>query len=145
LPGGATAIYNSSGLEYIRHKDWLGSSRLATTWGHGVWSKEAYAPFGETYNEAATPDRSFTGQDQDTTLNVDDFPARRYDATSGRWLSPDPGGWKTVDKSDPQSLNRYAYVLATLAATAMPAARVLAPSPPPCGKTATTTNRCCTP
>ena len=31
LPGGDTAIYNASGLSYLRHTDWLGSSRLATT------------------------------------------------------------------------------------------------------------------
>jgi YD repeat-containing protein len=31
LPGGAEAVYNSSGLQYYRHADWLGSSRLATT------------------------------------------------------------------------------------------------------------------
>ena len=48
LPGGDTAIYNASGLSYLRHTDWLGSSRLATTWAHAVYSKEAYAPFGET-------------------------------------------------------------------------------------------------
>jgi hypothetical protein len=66
LPGGGSAIYNSSGLNYIRHTDWLGSSRLATTWSaHAVYAKEAYAPFGETYNEAGTADRSFTAQDQD--------------------------------------------------------------------------------
>jgi len=46
LPGGSTAIYNASGLSYIRHTDWLGSSRLATTWNHAVYSKEAYAPCG---------------------------------------------------------------------------------------------------
>jgi len=46
LPDGATAIYNASGLSYIRHKDWLGSSRLATTWAHANFSKEAYAPIG---------------------------------------------------------------------------------------------------
>jgi len=74
LPGGETAVYNGSGLNYIRHTDWpgspatglrrwsgwLGSSRLATTWAHTVYSKEAYAPFGESYNEAGAPDRSFT-------------------------------------------------------------------------------------
>jgi hypothetical protein len=53
LPGGATAIYSgSSGMPYIRHLDWLGSSRLATTWTHGVYSKESYAPFGETYKQS---------------------------------------------------------------------------------------------
>jgi RHS repeat-associated protein len=120
LPGGSTAIYNTSGVNYIRHKDWLGSSRLATTWVHAVYSKEAYAPFGETYNEAtgtgvATPDRSFTGQDQDVVTGsggtgVYDFLFRKYDPSAGRWLSPDPAGWGAVDQTAPQSLNRYAYV-----------------------------------
>ena len=55
-------------MPYIRHLDWLGSARLSTTWSHTVQSKVAYAPFGETYNEAgaSSNDRSFTGQDQDT-------------------------------------------------------------------------------
>ncbi|MGA9669417.1 MAG: RHS repeat-associated core domain-containing protein, partial [Terracidiphilus sp.] len=115
LPGGSTAIYNGTGLNYIRHKDWLGSSRLATTWSHTVYSKEAYAPFGETYNEAGTPDRSFTGQDQDVATGsggsgVYDFLFRKYDPAAGRWLSPDPYGWNAVNGTDPQSLNRYAYV-----------------------------------
>jgi RHS repeat-associated protein len=116
LPGGSTAIYNSNGLNFIRHKDWLGSSRLATTWAHAVYSKEAYAPFGETYNEAGTsPDRSFTGQDQDVATGtggagVYDFLFRKYDPSAGRWLSPDPYGWGAVNQADPQSFNRYAYV-----------------------------------
>src|ERR1035441_6015907 len=109
-PGGESAIYNASGMEFIRHKDWLGSSRLATTWAHGVYAKEAYAPFGETYNEAGTPDRSFTGQDQDTVPGVYDYLFRKYDPAAGRWLSPDPSGWGAVSQSSPQSLNRYAYV-----------------------------------
>ena len=45
LPGGGTAMYKSTGFNYFRHSDWLGSSRLATTWAHSVYSKEAYAPF----------------------------------------------------------------------------------------------------
>ena len=110
LPGGETAVYNASGLNFIRHKDWLGSSRLATTWTHGFYAKEAYAPFGESYNEAGTPDRSFTGQDQDTVPGVYDYLFRKYDPAAGRWLSPDPSGWKAVSQSYPQSLNRYAYV-----------------------------------
>ena len=124
LPGGESAIYNASGLNYIRHTDWpgspatglrrwggwLGSSRLATTWTHGVYAKEAYAPFGETYNEAGAPDRSFTGQDQDTTSGVYDFLFRKYDPVAGRWLSPDPAGWGSVTPEYPQSLDRYAYV-----------------------------------
>lgn len=116
LPGGSTAIYNSSGLNYIRHTDWLGSSRLATTWTHTVYSKEAYAPFGETYNESGTPDRSFTGQDQDVTTGSGgggeyDFLFRKYDPSAGRWLSPDPAGWAAVAQDNPQTFDRYSYVL----------------------------------
>jgi RHS repeat-associated protein len=104
-------VYNANGLNYLRHTDWLGSSRLATTWAHGVYSKESYAPFGEAYNEAGTQDRSFTGQDQSTTPAVYDFMFRKYDPTAGRWLSPDPAGWDSTDATNPQSLNRYAYTM----------------------------------
>jgi len=115
LPGGSTAVYNASGLNFIRHKDWLGSSRLATTWAHAVYAKEAYAPFGETYNEAGTADRSFTGQDQNVVTNsggtgVYDYLFRKYDPSAGRWMSPDPSGWNAAIAAYPQSLNRYSYV-----------------------------------
>ena len=62
LPGGATAIYNGSGLQYYRHADWLGSSRLASTPARMPYYDGAYAPFGENYDETGTTDRSFTGQ-----------------------------------------------------------------------------------
>jgi len=86
---------------------------LATTWAHAVYSKEAYAPFGEVYNEAGTADRSFTGQDQNVVTGsvgtgVYDFLFRKYDPSAGRWLSPDPAGWGAATTSEPQSLNRYA-------------------------------------
>jgi len=112
LPGGSAAVYNGSGLSYFRHPDWLGSSRIATTWNHAVYSKEAYAPFGETYNEAGTPDRSFAGHDQDTAAtNAYDALFRTYDAVAGRWLSPDPSGWDAVQQENPQTLDRYAYAI----------------------------------
>jgi len=110
LPGGGKAVYNASGFAYFRHVDWLGNSRLATKWDHSVYSKEAYAPFGEPYNEAGTQDRSFTGEDQDSSNGLYDFLYRRYNSTSGRWFSPDPAGMAAVDSSNPQTWNRYAYV-----------------------------------
>jgi len=105
-------------MPYIRHLDWLGSARLSTTWSHTVQSKVAYAPFGETYNEAgaASNDRSFTGQEQDTVsgnaaTGIYDFLFRKYDPAAGRWLSPDPAGWDATDPNTPQSINRYAYLM----------------------------------
>ena len=115
LPGGATAAYVSGPtLSYFQHADWLGSSRFASTAGRTMYYSGAYAPFGEAYAEAGTMDRSFTGQNQDTipgsTAGLYDFLFREY-AQYGRWISPDPAGLGAVDPSNPQSWNRYAYVL----------------------------------
>ena len=110
LPGGAKAIYNSTGLAYYRHSDWLGSSRLTSTASRTMYSSTAYAPFGEPYGTSGTADASFTGQDQDTLSSLYDFPARRQSPSQGRWISPDPAGRRAVTLSNPQSWNRYAYV-----------------------------------
>ena len=111
LPGGAKAIYNSSGLVYYRHSDWLGSSRVTSTATRTLYSSSAYAPFGEQYATAGTTDASYTGQDQDTVSNLYDFPARRQSPSQGRWISPDPAGRGAVILTNPQSWNRYAYAL----------------------------------
>jgi RHS repeat-associated protein len=110
LPAGATAIYNSSGLEYYRHADWLGSARLTSTPSRTVSGDVAYAPFGETYASSGSPDVSFTGQNPDTNANLYDFMYREY-GIQGRWPSPDPLGPGAFNLADPQSLNLYAYVL----------------------------------
>ncbi len=111
LPGGGEALYNSLALLGIRHKDWLGSSLLLTSWTHTVLSKTSFAPYGEDYDTAGTADLDFTGKTQDSIPSLFDYPARKYDPNAGRWLSPDPAGWSVVDFTNPQTLNRYAYVL----------------------------------
>ncbi len=73
LAGGMQAVYNSSGLQYYRHSDWLGSSRFAATTSGAVYYDGAYAPFGENYAETGTTDRAFTGQTQDTVNGLYDF------------------------------------------------------------------------
>jgi RHS repeat-associated protein len=111
LTGGAQAVYNSSGLAYYRHSDWVGSSRFASTPSRTLYYDGAYAPFGEPYAQTGTGDLSFTGMDQDTVPNLYDFPAREYNDIHGRWPSPDPAGMTAVQINNPQSWNRYAYVL----------------------------------
>jgi len=108
IPDGAMAIYSSSGLSYYRHTDWIASSRLASTPNQTVYFDGAYAPFGEPYATNGTSDLSFTGMDQDTVLNLYDFPSREY-GIQGRWPSPDPAGVASMHLKDPQTLNRYAY------------------------------------
>ena len=113
LPGGATAVYNSSGLSWYRHPDWLGSSRLASTpTTRTMYYDAAYSPMGEIVSQAGTADRNFTGQNQDLNPGGDlyDFPYREYHASHGRWISPDPAGLAAVNPANPQSWNRYAYV-----------------------------------
>jgi RHS repeat-associated protein len=109
LTGGSMAVYNSSGLAYYRHSDWIGSSRFASTTSRTMYSDGAYGPFGEPYAQTGTADESFTGMNQDTAANIYDFPAREY-GTQGRWPSPDPAGISSVHIKNPQTWNRYAYV-----------------------------------
>jgi RHS repeat-associated protein len=112
LPGGAQAVYLSTGLAYYRHSDWLGSARLTSTSTQAVFASGALAPYGEVYDWTGTSAyESFTGEQQDTASGVYDFPARRLSASMGRWLSPDPLGVGAVNPANPQSWNRYAYVL----------------------------------
>jgi RHS repeat-associated protein len=109
LPGRATAVYASSGLDHYRHPDWLGSARLSTTPSQTVYEDVAYAPFGEAYAQSGSTDLSFTGMDQDTVPNLYDFPSRAY-GIQGRWPSPDASNL-SVDFWLPQTWNRYAYTL----------------------------------
>jgi RHS repeat-associated protein len=110
LTGGAVAVYNSSGLAYYRHSDHLGSSRFASTPSRIMYSDGAYGPFGEPYAQSGTADPSFTGMNQDTVTNLYDFAAREY-GVQGRWPSPDPLGRGAASLKNPQSWNRYAYLL----------------------------------
>jgi len=113
LPGGATAVYapGTTGPSYWRHSDWLGSSRLATTQSRTKYFDVSYAPYGENYKDSGTTDYSFTGQQQDTMGNYYDFLFRQYSQVQGRWLSPDPAGVGVANPANPQTWNRYAYVL----------------------------------
>ncbi len=109
LPAGDVAAYNSSGLSNYHHADWLGSFRLASTPSRTVPYDTAYAPFGELYAQSGGYTAAFTGQTQDTTSTVYDFPAREY-GIQGRWPSPDPAGAGAANPADPQTWNQYAYV-----------------------------------
>ena len=66
-------------------------------------------PFGGTRSTSGAfgTDRAFTGQRLDST-GLYFYNARYYDATIGRFISPD-----TIVQApyDPQSLNRYSYVM----------------------------------
>jgi RHS repeat-associated protein len=120
-PGGAMIITPNGTygvLAYHRHTDWLGSSRFATTPSETVYFDGAYAPFGEPYATSGTTDLVFGGNAQDASVvegatagDAYDTLNRKYSASQSRWISPDPSGLSAVDPTNPQSWNRYAYVL----------------------------------
>ena len=112
IVAGMQVVHNGDGTRYFVHTDWLGSSRLAVTDAGTVRYDRAYAPFGQAYAELSgnTTNRSFTGQTEDTASGIYDFQQREQSANQGRWFVPDPSGLTAVDITNPQSLNRYAYV-----------------------------------
>jgi RHS repeat-associated protein len=95
-------------LRYV-HQDSLSSTSLMTdSVGAQIDTTVKYLPFGEVRITVDIPtDKLFTGQRLDGT-GLYYYSARYYDATIGRFISPD-----TVVQSpaDPQCFNRYSYCL----------------------------------
>lgn len=112
-PGGGLAVYTSGPtfLMYWRSPDWRGSMPFGSDYNHTVTKDSAFAPFGEEYAWNPGGTDVFTGQLEATTFDVYDFPYREYPSIEGRWLTPDPAGLAAVNPANPQSWNRYAYVL----------------------------------
>jgi len=112
LPGGIQATYDPTNSGY-RIPDWLGSVRFSSTNNRTYAFSHAFAPFGERYSNGGNPpyNFTFTGDTNSTVSDEYDFPARSLQTSQGRWISPDPAGLGAVDLANPQSWNRYAYVM----------------------------------
>ena len=78
--------------------------------GADIRELASYAEFGLPSYETGgfTSPYGFTGELQDAGTGVVAFGSRSYDAGSGIWMAPDAWPGLLVQ---PQSLNRYAYVL----------------------------------
>jgi RHS repeat-associated protein len=108
LQSQTVAIYPEVNTQYY-HGDHLGSSRMMTTAdGWPIW-QATYLPYGEEYDKQITTNHyQFTGKERDIETGLDYFGARYYGSSMGRFLSPDPIAGTLAN---PQSLNKYAYVL----------------------------------
>lgn len=107
----APATQAPGATEYY-HGDHLGSARLMTDASGNVipGSDATFLPFGERYEPSAAADHSgFTGHEHDAETDTYHTWFRQLAWRQGRWASPDPYDG-SMDLSDPQSLNRYAYV-----------------------------------
>jgi RHS repeat-associated protein len=70
-----------------------------------------YLPFGEQIAGGSGTSHKFTEDERDSESNLDHTLFRQYSSSLGRWMTPDPAGVSAVDPTNPQSWNRYAYVL----------------------------------
>ncbi len=112
--GGARVALRTTGtggsVVYYLHADHLGSATLSTDGGGQVVARQFYHPYGTVRHRQGTfpTDIGFTGQRADESTGLMYYRARYYHPGVGRFVSadtivPEPG--------NPQSLNRFAYVL----------------------------------
>ena len=101
---------DGSGAVYYYLGDHLGSSRVMTDSQGAVVQESDYYPFGgeRVVSGGLSEKFKFAGMERDAESGLDHTLFRQYAWNLGRWLSPDPDGGAVFN---PQSLNRYGYVL----------------------------------
>ncbi len=111
--GQRIATVGASGSVYYYHTDHLGSSSVMTDSVGAKVQTVTYFPYGaiRINNSSVSPavdvPYKYTGQEFDATTGLYDYGARQYDASLGRFISPDS---LVPEPANPQSLNRYSYV-----------------------------------
>ncbi len=102
------------GTTYFAHQDHLGSTHLLTRLDQSVRECDDYYPFGEANacGDATGTTLKFTGKERDSESGLDDFGARYYSSSLGRFMSAD---WSAIpvpvpyaNLTNPQTLNLYA-------------------------------------
>lgn len=118
-PDGATVIVTTGSTTKLTyaHPDHLGSTDAVTSVTGAVIQRLSYSAFGSRrssqWDGDATSDYhetqwGFTGHEMLDDLGLIHMQGRVYDPDIGRFLSPDPF---VQFPDNPQSLNRYSYVL----------------------------------
>jgi RHS repeat-associated protein len=107
---GDTRIAMKTGTEIkFYHPDHQGSTSVVTDAVGNKIDELSYLPFGETRTGiASSVSHRYTGQELDGETGLYNYNARLYDPETGRFLTADS---IVPDPTNPQSLNRYSYVL----------------------------------
>ncbi len=113
---GGLLVAREEGNDWVDHYglDALGNVRwVYATNGQTLsagWDISDYYPFGgeRVWQSNSTNSRKFTSKERDPESGNDNFDARYYSSSLGRFMSPDP---PLLDQhiADPQSWNLYSY------------------------------------
>jgi len=105
------ATYSGSTTNFL-HSDWLGTKRVMSSISCTNSQTCTSLPFGDGSSCIGTEwnFNHFTDDIHDSESNLEHTWFRQFSSTQGRWTSPDPY-LGSVDVGNPQSLNRYSYVI----------------------------------
>jgi RHS repeat-associated protein len=113
----ATYGGGSTGTTYFIQTDWLGSERARALPNGDVAETCTSLSYGDGQTCTGVADPSpnhFTGKQRDSESGLDQFGARYYANSMGRFMIPDWAARATAvpyaEFGDPQTLNLYAYV-----------------------------------
>jgi RHS repeat-associated protein len=109
---GKPIAFKAGGSTHFEHQDCQGTERLRTSYNGAVDSNYVSLPFGDGY-QASGNDWDwyhFGGLIHDPDSGTEAATFRQYSSIQGRWMSADPYEG-SYDANNPQSLNRYSFVL----------------------------------
>lgn len=102
-----------TGATFFTHSDWLGTERARTDMTGATCESIASLPFGDGQSITETcgdvSPLHFTGKERGSESGLDNFGARYFGGSMGRFMSPDE---PLLDQhaNTPQSWNLYSYV-----------------------------------
>ena len=111
--GKRVARLDSSGNVVYYVADHLGTSRIVVSSTGAILDESDFYPFGgeRVITSSSGNTYKFTGKERDSESGLDDFDARHYGSSLGRFMSPDPAGLLAQKPTYPQSWNLYAYAM----------------------------------
>lgn len=121
---------NPDGTKNYYHNDHLGSTSVLTSQTGTLVEETKYDPWGEVKAGGIKSKFLYTGQEKDLETSLNYYNARYYDSHIRRFTQPDD---IIQNPFNPQSLNRYSYVLNNPLRYTDPTGHCIGPFTPICG------------
>jgi RHS repeat-associated protein len=130
--GALLAYLGQDAAIYFEHQDWQGTTRMRTDYQGNIAAYFTSLPFGDSLTatvlagDGGQEPHHFAKLTFDSETGTEHAVFRQYNNTAGRWMFPDPY-LGSYDPSNPQTFNRYAYVLNNPLAYTDPSGRQCVP------------------